>query len=53
MLVTEVCPHCGTENDYEYVEGTTPVVTCPECSEEIALCSLCDMDIADCENCKY
>jgi Zn ribbon nucleic-acid-binding protein len=49
----ELCPHCSHENNFVWIEGTSRVIKCKECGEEMLLCSLCDMDTVDCSKCPY
>lgn len=49
-LVVEVCPYCWKEDEYS-IESNR--VTCSGCGNSILLCSLCDMDEVDCNNCEF
>jgi predicted RNA-binding Zn-ribbon protein involved in translation (DUF1610 family) len=47
--VVEWCSHCDTE---VLLEPNLSVQKCPNCGKKIIPCCLCDMDNADCANCK-
>lgn len=52
--VTEVCPHCDTENNYTAYECNGYVATCKECGRKIMLCSECMMaDDNECGKCDW
>ena len=45
--VTEVCPHCDTEQ-----EINKPCDPCPSCGETLVACAMCTMEYADgCAGC--
>ena len=48
-MVTEWCPFCEEEVE---IKAQMRVQKCPNCGENIIPCCLCDMDKADCANCK-
>lgn len=48
-LITEWCSHC--ENEVE-IPADRPS-SCPECGESILPCCMCDMDIVNCNQCKF
>ena len=48
----EVCPHCDYINDIKW-DGQSHKATCECCGRTILLCSLCDMDSCNCNECQY
>ena len=48
---TELCPNCGKENEFKYI-GRAAIYFCQHCRETLIPCSLCDMDIVNCDECK-
>jgi hypothetical protein len=49
----EICGNCDYVNGFNYEENMSRTMICKNCGEEILLCSLCDMDEVDCDNCPY
>ena len=47
--VFEVCSSCDTEQEIETTFSENQY--CKKCRKKILPCSLCNMDIADCEKC--
>lgn len=50
--IEEFCPHCDHINKLNW-DGESRTMICKNCGEEILLCSLCDIDECDCNNCPY
>ena len=50
MKTSEWCPHCGSEEEYEF--NGNPVDECKNCGEEIVLCSMCNMYVSTCNDCE-
>ena len=50
--IEEICEYCGHVNEIKW-DGESKTVICEECGEEILLCSLCDMDECNCDECPY
>lgn len=46
--IDDICPHCGEEVVLKSVFSNQK---CPKCGKLISPCSLCDMNICDCNNC--
>lgn len=49
----EICGNCDCVNGFNYEENGSRTITCKNCGEEILLCSLCDPDEVDCDECPY
>ncbi len=41
----EVCPHCGTEGEFDAEQG---IKKCPACGKHIAICSMCEQCVKPC-----
>lgn len=48
--INELCPNCGHENIFALTDNH--FLICTNCGFALAPCSLCNMDRADCNNCK-
>ena len=49
----EICGNCDYVNGFNYEENGSRIIICKNCGEEILLCSLCDPDEVDCDECPY
>lgn len=53
MKVTEWCPHCGQEGNYNVKKGM--VTRCKSCGQPLILCSACEHSdgSGNCNDCQY
>lgn len=49
--IEELCPFCDHLSLIVW-DGKSHTTECENCGKTIRLCSLCDCDVVDCENCK-
>lgn len=51
MTITEWCPNCENENEYNINDEM--YVKCKTCDEIILLCSVCNKGYDNCKECEH